>query len=185
MQVIRVNRWGVLFGGLATVLFAMGASRQEGTQKVDLGGVTFEAPAAWKQVQPKSSMRRAQFTLAAVEGDTEPGELAVFVFADGAGTVQSNVERWQSQFKDAEGKTPPVDSKVVKGKNVDVTRVSVQGTYSDPFSGKGAQKGFRLLGGIVQTPKGGYYLKLVGPEKTITAAEKGFDALLASVSEEG
>lgn len=176
------RRWGVLFGGLATVLVAVGAA-QEGTRKVDLSGVVFEAPAAWKQVQPKSSMRRAQLEIPAAAGDPEPGELAVFVFPEGAGTVQANVERWQGQFKDASGKTPPVERKMVKGKNVDVTRVSVGGTFTDPFSGKGAQKGFRLLGGIVQTPKGGYYLKLVGPEKTITAAEKDFDAMLASMTE--
>lgn len=182
MRLTSMKRWGVLFGGLATVLVAVGAA-QEGTQKVDLSGVVFEAPASWKKVQPKTSMRQAQLEVPAAAGDTQPGELAVFVFPEGAGTVASNVERWQGQFKDADGKTPPVESKVVKGKNVDVTRVSVRGAFTDPFSGKGAQKAFRLLGGIVQTPKGGYYLKLVGPEKTITAVEKDFDALLASMSE--
>jgi hypothetical protein len=181
MMSSQAKRFSVLLGGLATVLVALGAA-QESPQTVDVGGVTFEVPASWKKVQPKSSMRRAQLEVPAVEGDTEPGELVVFVFPEGAGTVQDNVERWRNQFKDDSGKSPAVDSKTVKGKNVDVTRVSARGTFTDPFAGKGPQKGFRLLGGIVQTPKGGYYLKLIGPEKTINAAEKGFDALLASVT---
>jgi hypothetical protein len=182
MRMLRTRRAGVLLGGLATALVAIGAAAQDGPQKVDLGGVTFEAPASWTKVQPKSAMRRAQLNVAPAAGDAEPAELVVFVFPEGAGTVQANVERWQNQFKTAAGATPPVESKAVKGKNVEVTRVAVAGTYNDPFAGKGPQKGYRLLGGIVQTPRGGYYLKMVGPEKTIAAAERDFDALLATLT---
>jgi hypothetical protein len=183
---LRSRRAGVRFGGLATALVVLGAAAAAqgpaASQAVDLGGVTFEAPAAWQKVQPKSSMRRAQLNVAPAEGDKEPAELIVFVFPEGAGSVEDNVARWQNQFKDASGGAPPVQSKAVKGKNVDVTRVAVAGTYNDPFGGKGPQAGFRLLGGIVQTPRGGYYLKMVGPEKTMAAAEKDFDAMLATLT---
>ena len=53
----------------------------------------------------------------------------VFAFPGGAGTVEANVQRWRSQFKDADGNPPRIESKVVKGKNVDVTRVETAGHY--------------------------------------------------------
>jgi hypothetical protein len=173
---------GLALGGLAVALAALGAD--DPTQTIDVGGLTFQAPAAWKKVQPKSSMRRAQLVVNPAEGDKEPAELIVFVFPEGAGTVQANVRRWQEQFRDAQGNIPKVESKTVKGKNTDVTRVEVAGTYTDPFAGKGAQPNYHLLGAIVETPRAAYFLKMVGPEKTISAAEADFDQLVASITAE-
>lgn len=149
---------------------------------VDLGGLTFEAPAAWKSVQPKSAMRRAQLVLPAVEPDKVGAELAVFVFPGGAGTVEANVERWRNQFRDDAGKPPKVESRKVEGKNVDVTRVEVAGTYTDTLNRIGPNPGWRLLGAIVETPQAGYFLKLVGPEKTVAAAREDFAKLMASLT---
>ena len=41
---------------------------------------------------------------------------------------------------------------------------------------------FHLLGAIVQTPSTGYFLKMIGPEKTMAAAEADFDRLIASIT---
>ena len=85
-----------------------------------------------------SSMRRAELEIPAAEGDEKPGNLAVFVFPQGAGTVEANVQRWQQQFKGDDGQTPEVQSRKVQGKDVEVTRVEVAGTYVEPpFSGGG------------------------------------------------
>ena len=46
------------------------------------------------------------------------------------------------------------------------------------------KKDFRLLGAIVQTPSTGYFFKMIGPEKTMAAAEAGFDRLIASITVE-
>jgi hypothetical protein len=43
---------------------------------------------------------------------------------------------------------------------------------------------YRLLGGIVLSGGNGYFFKLVGPDKTVRAASKGFDDLLASMKAE-
>ena len=40
---------------------------------------------------------------------------------------------------------------------------------------------FRLLGAIVQTGTTGYFLKMIGPDKTMIAARPGFDQLIASI----
>ena len=36
----------------------------------------------------------------------------------------------------------------------------------------------RMLAAVLESPKGNYYLKLVGPEKTIETNKKGFDGWL-------
>jgi hypothetical protein len=181
-MMIRTRRVGLTLGAVMLPLLALAAQGPDATQNVDLGGLSFQAPAAWKKVQPKSSMRRAQLNAPAAAGDKEPAELIVFVFPEGAGTVEQNVQRWQNQFKGAGGQAPKVESRKVQGKNVDVTRVEVAGTYTDPFAGKGAQPDYRLLGAIVETRDAAYFLKMVGPEKTMTAARPDFEKLIASIT---
>jgi len=168
---------------------AAGAPAQEakkaagGTQALDVGGLTAQVPGAWKKLRPTSSMRQAELEIPAAQGDDRPGNLAVFVFPQGAGTVQANVQRWQQQFKGADGTTPAVQSEKVQGKNVEVTRVEVAGTYVEPpFSGGGTFPNSRLLGAIVETPRAAYFFKLVGPDGTIQAAETAFDAMIASMA---
>jgi hypothetical protein len=176
------RRMGLASGTLLLTLVAAAAQEPGKTQTIEAEGLSFQVPATWKKVQPTSSMRRAQLNAPPAEGDTEPAELVLFVFPGRAGTVEANVERWRNQFKGADGQPPKVDSRSVKGRNVDVTRVEVAGTYTDPFAGKGAQPDFRLLGAIVEAPRTAYFLKMVGPEKTMTAAKPDFEKLIASIS---
>ena len=167
----------------ALVLGSLGAD--EPPRTIEAGGLSFEAPGSWKASQPRSSMRRAQLSVAPARGDDEPAELVVFAFPGGAGTVEQNVERWRSQFRDADGSPPRIESKRVKGKNVEVTRVETAGRYvapETPGSSKVLDKpNFRLLGAIVQTGTTGYFLKMIGPDKTMIAARPGFDQLIASI----
>ena len=175
------HRLSILALSTLVVVFT-GADEPAKTQTVKVESLSFEVPTSWKSMTPKGTMRKAQLALAPVAGDTQSGDLSIYVFPEGAGSAEANVARWQAQFKDAQGKTPAVESKTLKGKNVDVTRVACAGTFTDPFGNAGPQKGYRLLGAIVQIPEGGYYLKLLGPEKTITASEKDFDAMIATLS---
>ena len=149
------------------------------------GELKFEAPTSWKAETPKSAMRKAQFRLEPVKGDTESAEMVVFVFPKGAGTVEANIARWSAQFKDADGKAPKAVVTTVKGKNVDVTRVEVAGRYVaavTPGASETLDKpDFRLLGAIVLTDDAGYFFKMVGPEKTMKSALTGFDVLIASI----
>jgi hypothetical protein len=171
--------------GVTLVLFVTGAD--DGTQTIDAKGLTFRVPEKWKSTPPSSSMRRAQLTIAAASGDTEPAELVVTAFPNRAGTVDQNIARWQNQFKTDEGKAPEIKREKVKGKNVDVTRAEVSGTYTDPFArgGPKPKTGYRLLGAIVESKSGGqYFLKLVGPEKTVTAIKPEFDQMLGTIEDQ-
>src|SRR5687768_248722 len=123
---IRSTGWGAI----AVILVAIGADAPP--QTIDAGGLTFQAPASWKSSKPRSTMRRAQLTVDPAKGDAEPAELVVYAFPGGAGTVEANVSRWQGQFKDKDGKPPKIESKTIKGKNVEVTRVETGGRFVAP-----------------------------------------------------
>ncbi len=180
-------------GAIAVVLgvggLALGLGADSPPQTIDAGGLKFQAPAGWKSNPPSSSMRRAELKIGPTGGDKEPAELVVFAFPGGAGTVEANVQRWRSQFKDADGNPPRIESKVVKGKNVDVTRVETAGHYyPSQFPGRPKEPdrpNYRLLGAIVQTPETGYFVKMTGPDKTMQAVRGDFDQLIASMSVAG
>lgn len=59
-----------------------------------------------------------------------------------------------------------------------VTTVDVDGTYTaemSPGSGTFNNKaGYRLRAAVVETPKGSYYAKLVGPEKTVAKWDQAY-----------
>jgi hypothetical protein len=129
-------------------------------------------------------MRRAELKVDPIEGDDYPAELVVFAFPGGAGTVEDNLKRWQRLFKDKDGNPPKIESKKVKGKNVDVTRAETAGHYYPAQFGATKEPDrpdARLLGGIVMTDTTGYYIRMVGPDKTMKKLRADFDDLLSSI----
>jgi hypothetical protein len=171
------------FVGLAVSLLLSGADDPK--QVVDAKGLAFEAPASWKSSPPSSQMRRAQLKVEPLEGDDYPAELVVFAFPGGAGTVEANIERWRKLFKDSDGNPPKIESKRVKGKNVEVTRVETSGHYHPAqFPGRPAEPDrpdARLLGAIVMGDGASYYIRMVGPNKTMTKLRPVFDELLSTI----
>lgn len=157
----------------------------EPKKSVDAGGLTFQAPEAWKSVPTRSTMRRAQLKVDPVSGDDYPATLIVYAFPGGAGSVEANLNRWQSQFQDADGNPPRIESKKVKGKNTDVTRVETAGHYK-PSSFPGIapepeRDNARMYVAVVITDRAGYFLKMVGPDKTMNSIRRAFDDLIASI----
>jgi len=172
----------------AVILVLAGLGADAPKQTIQGEGLKFEAPAAWKSTRPRTGMRVAQLSIEAVEPDKESAELAVFFFPGGAGTVQDNIKRWQDQFVDEGGNPPKITREKRKGKNVDVTFAEVAGRYVAavrPGSPEHLDKpGFRLLGGIVESARGAFFLKLVGPDKTVKAAKPAFEDLISSITVE-
>ena len=185
----RTTASGLRLGlGTVAVLVSSLAVAADEARTIDAGGVTFAVPAAWKSSKPSNAMRKAQLTVAPAEGDSEPAELVVTSFPGGAGGVKANLERWQKQFRDGDDNPPKVESKSVPGKNVEVVRAEVAGRYVAavfPGSPQSHNKpNFRLLGAIVEAGDTTFFLKLVGPEKTMLAARPAFDTLLGTIKAE-
>jgi hypothetical protein len=171
------------FGVVTTAFFLMGADDPK--QTIDAKGITFDVPKSWKSSPTSGEMRRAQLKVEPIEGDDYPAELIVFAFRGSAGSVEDNLTRWQKLFKDEEGNPPKIESKKVQGKNVEIMRAETSGHYF-PASFPGAPKqpdrpGARLLGGIVTGEKNSYYIRMVGPDKTMKKLKTDFDEMLKSI----
>jgi hypothetical protein len=175
--------------GLAMSLAAfavLSVAADEPKQTVDAKGLTFEAPKAWKSNPPSSPMRRAQLKADPIEGDEYPAELIVFAFPGGAGTVEANIERWRNLFKDDQGNPPRIETTKVKGKNVDVVRAETHGEYHPANFGRPepVRKDARLLGAIVMAGDVSYYIRMVGPDKTMKKLTPDFDGMLKTIKVE-
>ena len=141
-------------------------------------------PAGWATETPSSEMRKAQYAIPAAAGDAEGGQCAVFYFGPGqGGDIQSNVDRWATQFTGAGGHpTPAITETMVGGRKV--LKVTMEGTYnaSTMTGGDAVPKpGTLLLGAIVEGPDSNWFFKCTGPAKTMQEHRKEFDALVESV----
>jgi hypothetical protein len=132
-------------------------------------------------------MRIAEFVIPHAQGDAEDGELIVYYFGTGAGTIDANIDRWIGQIQQPDGTATNAKAKrttqTVNG--LRLTMVDAEGTYvaeMRPGSTDRYNKpGFRLRAAVVETPRGPYYVKMTGPAKTIGAADAAFTAFVGSL----
>ncbi len=151
------------------------------------GTLSYKAPEGWIVEQPTSSMRAAQYKLPKMAGDSEDAVLVLYYFGQGqGGATQANIDRWISQMDQPDGSDSKekAKSETLTVNGMKVTMVDVTGTYSAemaPGSGDFTSKpNYRLRAAVVETPKGSYFAKLTGPEKTITHWDQAFRDYLNS-----
>jgi hypothetical protein len=134
----------------------------------------FTAPSGWVEEKSSSTMRVAQYKLSKETGDDADGSVVLYYFGpSGGGGVSANLERWIGQMKQSDGSESrdkaKQDSLTVNG--LKVTTIDLAGTYTAetaPGSGQFYNSpNYRLRAAVIETPKGSYYLKVVGPEKTV------------------
>lgn len=175
---------GLLAGALGLAAVPARAQKDEKGTVVELGGLQSRAPASWKQEEPSNKMRAYQFKVPRAKDDKADAELVVFFFgAGGGGSAEDNVKRWKGMFVPPEGKQIDDVSKVTKLKvgKVSVTYLDVQGTYLhkerpfDPNAKTEKRAEHRMLGIVFESAKGPYFIRLVGPGKTVEQHKKGFD----------
>src|SRR6185295_8041238 len=151
------------------------------------GEVSYKVPEGWKVEKPTSEMRLAQYKLPKAEGDGEDALLVLYYFGPGqGGTPQANIDRWVSQVKQPDGSssTEKAKTETMTVNGLQVTTVDVSGNYSGGMSQDSAPKDsnsiYRLRGAIIETPKGSYFAKLTGPEKTVNHWQQAFDDYVKS-----
>ena len=147
----------------------------------------FTVPAGWVEEERTSSMRIAQYRLPKAAGDAEDASLVLYYFGQGqGGSTAANIERWVGQIQQADGSASKTRSKEesLEAHGLKVTIVDVAGTYvAETAPGSGTfhnQPGYRLRAAVVETPKGSYFVKLVGPEKTVAQWNESFLSYLRS-----
>lgn len=152
---------------------------------VTLDGLTSNAPAAWKETPTGSSMRFKQFTVPKVKGDEHDAELVIFYFGPGqGGAADANMARWKGMFVPPEGKKIDDVSKVetIQVNGVKTTILDVRGTYKWKPAPMAPQEelrpNHRMIGVVFESEKGPYFMRFVGPEKTVDKNKKDFDRWL-------
>jgi hypothetical protein len=147
----------------------------------------FRVPAGWVEEERTSSMRVAQYRLPKQQGDTEDASLVLYYFGQGqGGSTAANIERWVSQIKQEDGSASKDKAKEeqLEANGLKVATIDLSGTYvaeTAPGSGTFLNKpGYRLRAAVVETPKGSYFVKLVGPEKTVAHWNESFLSYLRS-----
>lgn len=151
-----------------------GASAESLGPEVDLGSGRMTAPKGWTR-GPGTSITKAVFKLPRAEGDSADGRLTV---TQAGGGLKENIDRWRGQFG---GKPSKESEKKVKAAGVDVTVVDFSGTFADPFSKSGEQPSYRMLGAIFELGGKMFFVKAIGPEKTIAARSGEFDEFVQSL----
>ena len=170
---LRLNKLTVLaIALLITVPVLRGA---EDTKKVVAKDITLNVPANWKQSPASNNLRTAQFALPAVDGDKDDAELVVYFFGGAGGGVNANLERWSGQFQPGGKK-----QKIYKGqsKQGEYYLLDITGVYNKPIGPPinrqtNPTPGYQMLAVVLMVKdKGNYFLKLTGPQKTVSAASK-------------
>jgi hypothetical protein len=151
-----------------------------------MGPFSLAAPAAWTMKPVTSNMRAADFVLSDKPG--AEAELVVTHFgAQGAGSIDENVDRWLGQIQQPDGKPSRDVAKIEKTQfaGQDATVVSVAGRYVSGGmpggSGPVDKPDQALLAAIVGSPSGPYYFKLVGAKSTVDANAAAFRTMLGSL----
>ena len=143
------------------------------------GELRYKAPDGWVKEQTTSSVRVAQYKLPKTEGDPEDALLVLYFFgATQGGAVQANIDRWISQMQQPDGSASK-DKAKTETSNVNglkITSVDVSGTYTAEMApgtpGQRNDANYRMRAAVIETPKGNYFLKLVGPTKTMGTWEQ-------------
>jgi hypothetical protein len=173
------------------ILFSTGCRREQPqsgsvqlTKEPAVAGIVWSRPQRWEKAADRP-MRAATYNIPSSKEGVEGGECAVFYFGTGqGGDVNLNIDRWGAQFEPAEQVVKT--TKQVAG--MKVTRVQIDGTYLAPagpmMQSQGKRENYRLLGAIVEAPKGSVFFKCTGPANTMTTAAPEFDAMISSAAKE-
>lgn len=148
--------------------------KKPATKEVKAGDVALKVPEGWTQKPKSGGPRVVEFEIPPAGEDKTPGEFVLYFFGkDGAGGVQPNVERWIGQFEKEGRKVRTVTGESANGK---YTLVDLTGTFNKPIGPPIARKtktlpDWRVINVAIETDGGPYYLKVDGPEKTMSAIE--------------
>ena len=173
---------------LGVIVFACKKEDKIEVKQTSSKKLTYTVPQGWLTEKPATKMREAQFRLPGVDGERD-AECAVFVFPGTGGTVQMNLKRWYGQFKQPGGKSSEEVAELEKSivNDLPITVTHVTGTYLKSMSPQmmsgpvEENPGSALLAAVIETPADPWFIKMVGPEKTVGHWRQSFYDLLSSV----
>jgi hypothetical protein len=120
-------------------------------------------------------MRLAEIVVPDAGGDA--AKACLITFSTAGGDVQSNIDRWAGQVKDAAGQPskPTIQKKTVAGVNVTIAEMT--GAYAG-MGDASPKPNTTLRGAVVETPGSLLFIKMTGPADAMAAAAPGFNSMI-------
>jgi hypothetical protein len=162
------------------------ASHHEEASPARFSRLWWTAPEGWIEEQPASGMRVSQYGLSRAEGDAEDAVCYVAHFPGGGGSVEANLQRWYDQFIQPDGRPSKAVAKVNRAERngLQQTLVDLTGTFQQSTTPMGPvseeKPNFRMLGAVIETPAGPWFVKLIGPERTVERWKESFFEFMRS-----
>jgi hypothetical protein len=146
-------------------------------------GLKWSAPTGWHS-EGSAPFRVVTYSISPRDNSGK-AECIVYFFGPGqGGTVQANLDRWSGQFTRG-GKPAPANPRTRTIHGIQVTTIDLTGTYTatggQARDGQQPLPGYRMLAAIAQGPQGNIFIRLIGPEKTVTAELAAYEKLLLSL----
>jgi hypothetical protein len=142
-----------------------------GPYEKDFEKIRFSVPAGWKEVE--LSPQQQGFIDARYQIPTPHGEVSL-TCSSNSGGIESNIDRWISQFQVPPGEKPDIESLPVDGKTA--TWVDLHGEFTPgPMAASSASGPIeRMLGVAIPLGSGAFYLKLTGTDAAVSDVRAEF-----------
>jgi hypothetical protein len=156
---------------------------------VNLGGLKSRAPADWMEEKPDNPACYKQYWLEPVNDDKYPGQVTVCLVGTGKGqTAQDHVSRWKNMFLPPEGETIQQAAQVrqLNVNGAKATYLDIRGDLKGiPGDNSSPRENFRLLGVYLNTPKGPYVIRMLGPDGTVRFYRSEFEQWVKAFKQGG
>ncbi len=149
----------------------------------------YDMPAGWTTKPLSSRMRVAEFVLPRADGDSEDATLVITYFGGQGGTVQANFERWLTQMTQPDGRASKDVAKTstLTTNGLTLTIMDLPGTFVAEVAPGSSERhnkpGFHLRAAVIEG-KGPFFVRLVGPAKTIAKWDTSVQAFFKSLRAE-
>lgn len=166
---------------LPVAFLAFAASSAHAGTALDLAGFRTTLPNGWISEKPANRVRAAQFRLPGGTADAAV-EAVVYHFPPGrGGTVEQNIQRWESNFVGHGGKPVRAITRKAKAGRMPVTWIEIHGAYARSVTSgvSGDTKPDQtLLVAFVETPKGSLTFQLFGPRLDVSRHRKALEGMV-------
>jgi hypothetical protein len=138
-------------------------------------GLAGPKPATWIWHPPTGSIWVAEYTVPGVEG-ADQARISVM---PAGGTLDANIARWKSQFRDSAGTVGAVEPKITKleAAGMPTTLVEFAGEYKGMGMSNFAQDQLFMTAVIDAEPQQ-IFVRFVGPHKTVEVNRQAFMDML-------
>lgn len=143
-------------------------------------GLQADKPATWIWHPPQNRMIHTNYTVPA-QGEGKPAFINVYFFGSGmGGTIESNIVRWQSQFRSPDGYAvePTIERFDIDG--MPVTLVELEGEWQQ-VGQAWFTKDQAFIAAIVEAPVGNIFIRFAGHDETVKANRERFLEMIQSL----